>query len=128
MVEFILRHRVIILVVTVIITVMLGWNMVYLKIDSSFSTVLPKDDPDFLFNRYVEETFGESDEIILLIRSENGVFREAVIRLIDRLEMDLAAIDFIERESIISPASLYSLMFNSTLVPPLNGENSVNIL
>ena len=89
MIDYFLKHRVAILVIGIVITLLLGINVIFLKIDGSFTTVLPENDPDFLFNQYVEETFGSADEIIIFIRDTKSIYREPVIRLINDLSNDL---------------------------------------
>lgn len=102
MIRFFLRHRKSVLIIGIVFTLILGANAFFLSINGSFATVLPKDDPDFLYNRYVEETFGHSDEIIILLTDEKTIYREPVIRAIQGITNELANLDLIEKNSIFS--------------------------
>ncbi|MBN2657861.1 MAG: RND family transporter [Spirochaetales bacterium] len=102
MIRFFLRHRKAVLIIGVVSTVLLGANALFLKINGSFTTVLPKDDPDFIYNRYVEDTFGHSDEIILLLTDEKSIYSEDVIRAVKGITDDLSRLDLIASNSIFT--------------------------
>jgi len=102
MMRFFLRYRKTVLILGIISTILLGANALFLKINGSFTTVLPQDDPDFLYNRYVEETFGHSDEIIILLTDETSIYREEIIRAVEGISRDLGDLDLVESNSIFS--------------------------
>ncbi|MDA3812116.1 MAG: hypothetical protein PF518_17490 [Spirochaetaceae bacterium] len=102
MLLYILRHRIAILILGIVVTLFLGFNLKYLSIDGSFSTVLPDNDSDFLFNRYVEETFGSSDELIIFIKDKNGIYSPDSVRLIEQISRELAEIDEVDKSRIFS--------------------------
>lgn len=97
-----IKHRKTVLVIGIILTLFWAYNLTGLRIDSGFSSVLPENDPDSVFNRSVEEDFGSSDEVIVLIRSTDGIYNPAVITLIRDLSADLALINDIQGGKIIS--------------------------
>ena len=102
MTKFLLKHRILILITGLMVTLLLGINVIFLEIDGSFTTILPEVDPDFLFNRHVEKTFGSSDEIIILIKDEESIYRESVIRLINELTHELANLETVTGGSIFN--------------------------
>ncbi|MBB6479285.1 efflux RND transporter permease subunit [Spirochaeta isovalerica] len=113
MIRFFLRHRKAVLIIGIVSTVLLGANALFLKINGSFTTVLPKDDPDFLYNRYVEDTFGHSDEIILLLTDEESIYNEEVIRAVKGITEDLSELDLIESNSIFTFLTASDFDFNA---------------
>jgi len=111
-IDILIRHRKKVLFSGIILTVFWGINLINLSIDGSFSSVLPETDPDFLFNRSVEEDFGSSDEVIILIRNREGIYTKDVVELIQGFTEDLASIKDIEENKVIS------LLTVSGFIPP----------
>lgn len=102
MIGFFLRHRRFVLLAGIIITLLLGVNSVFLGINGSINTVLPENDPDFLYNRYVEDTFGHSDEIIIFITDSETIYREPVIRAVDGISRELAGLEMVDGTGVFS--------------------------
>ncbi|MBI9107653.1 MAG: RND family transporter [Spirochaetales bacterium] len=105
-IDLLIRHRKKVLFSGIIITIFWGINLINLSIDGSFSSVLPETDPDFLFNRSVEEDFGSSDEVIILIKNQEGIYTKDVIELIQGFSEGLALIKDIEESKVISLLTL----------------------
>ncbi|MBI9099633.1 MAG: MMPL family transporter, partial [Spirochaetaceae bacterium] len=102
MLQYLLKHRIPILIIGIISTILMGFNMIYLSIDGSFSSVLPKNDSDFLYNRYVEQTFGNSDELIILVKDKRTIYSERSLRLIKELSRELSLIEAVDESRIFS--------------------------
>jgi len=102
MLLLILKYRIPILITGIAITILLGFNVIYLSIDGSFTSVLPDNDSVFLYNRYVEETFGNSDELIILIKDDRGIYNEETIRLINNLSEELSALEEVDQDRLMS--------------------------
>lgn len=100
--EMLIKHRKTVLALGIALTIFWGSQLIHLSIDGSFSSVLPETDPDFLFNRSVEEDFGSSDEIIFLLRRGAGIYTRGVMELIDGITGDLARMDEVEGRKIIT--------------------------
>ncbi|MDC7228358.1 MAG: efflux RND transporter permease subunit [Spirochaetales bacterium] len=115
--EKLISHRKIVTTLAIILTLFWGLNLVNLRIDGGFTSVLPESDPDFLFNQSIEEEFGSADEIIILISNDDGIYSRETTELITGLSEALADISEIEGERIIDMVSLYG--FNS---PQQSGE------
>lgn len=105
MISFILKHRLLILICGIVITLALGINSIFLSIDGGFMSVLPTNDPDFQYNSYVEETFGDADELIILVENENGIFNDNTLTLIDSLTNELSKFPEVDEYMIISVLS-----------------------
>jgi len=102
MIIFILKHRIPVLISGIVLTLLLGFNVIYLSIDGSFSTVLPDNDSVFLYNRYVEKTFGNSDELIILIKNDRGIYNSETIQLIKDLSDELSDIEEVDKDRLMS--------------------------
>ncbi|HAK45414.1 MAG TPA: hypothetical protein DCO79_05790, partial [Spirochaeta sp.] len=100
--EKLIHRRKAVLFIGIAITVFWALNMLNIRIDGSFTTVLPETDPDFLFNRTVEEEFGSSDEVIILIQSDETVYSRETAELITVLSNKLAGYDEIDGDKIIN--------------------------
>lgn len=83
-------------------TLLLGFNVIFLSIDGSFLTLLPEQDSDFRYNRYVEETFGNSDELIILIHDERGIYNQETIGMIDSLSRELSQFQEVDKDRLLS--------------------------
>ena len=100
--KLLIKHRKTVLAAGFILTVFWAVNLFNLRIDGSFSNVLPATDPDFIFSRTVEEDFGSSDEVIILIRDKSGIYSGEVISLIEEYTLGLKEIDAIDGDRIAS--------------------------
>ena len=100
--EKLILHRKAVLLIGIFITLLWASQLIYLRIDGSFSSVLPETDPDFLFNQAVEEEFGSADELIVLIRNKSGIFTRETIELIETFSIDLAEIKAVDGSKIVN--------------------------
>ena len=100
--EKLILHRKAVLLIGIFITLLWASQLIYLRIDGSFSSVLPETDPDFLFNQAVEEEFGSADELIVLIRNKSGIFTRETIELIETFSIALAEIKAVDGSKIVN--------------------------
>lgn len=104
--EKLIRHRRAVLFIGIAITIFWAFNLINIRIDGSFTTVLPETDPDFLFNRSVEEEFGSSDEIIVLIQSRDNIYNRDTVELILDLTDELKTHSEIAGDKVINMLSI----------------------
>ena len=65
--NFLLNNRTLVIINTIVLTVIVAFGMIGLEIDSSITSVLPEDNPDFLYNQKISEIFTSSEEIIISV-------------------------------------------------------------
>ena len=104
--EKLIQHRRAVLIIGIVITLFWAANLVNIRIDGSFTSVLPETNKDFVFNRSVEAEFGSADEIIILIKDKNSVYTRETAELITELSAELAGFEAIEGDRIQSMLSV----------------------
>ena len=100
--EKLIQHRRTVLIIGIVITLFWAVNLVNIRIDGSFTSVLPETNSDFVFNRSVEAEFGSADEIIILIKDGDSVYTRETAEVITNLSRELAAYDEIDGNRIQS--------------------------
>ncbi len=93
MLKRIVRNRVVILIVLAVLTVGVTLFAFRLRIDASLTSVLPADDPDFHYNKKIEEQFGSTEEIIVLVTSQQSIFTVETLTAIEEITQTLQEID-----------------------------------
>lgn len=104
--KLLVRHRRSVLFTALMITLFFLLQLPKLRIDGSFSAVLPESDPDYRFHLSVEQEFGATEQIIVLIRREDGVFQHELIDLLLDLQGEIPKIIDVDADDIITPLSL----------------------
>ena len=87
--NFLMNNKKAVIAATVILSVLVGLGTTRLRMDSSISAVLPTEDADYLYNNQISEDFGNSQEIIILLTSENSVYTEGNLNLIQEITLYL---------------------------------------
>lgn len=106
--DFILKNRLIILLVTVLLTIFFGLQIPKLKINSDFIKSLPIDDPIANQYKYIGDEFKGTDLSIIIVEAENILTQEK-ISLIAQLTDSLRV-----TEGITSVTSLTDIMHIET--------------
>ena len=100
--NFLMNNKKAVIAATVILSVLVGLGTTRLRMDSSISAVLPTEDADYLYNNQISEDFGNSQEIIILLTSENSVYTEGNLNLIQEITLYLKDQKEIQSEGIAS--------------------------
>lgn len=108
-----IRHRTIVLLAVVIVTVMTGAGLGRLEVDTSFNSLIPSDEPERLVYQRVMDEFGSDNKTIIYIQDEDIWSPEKLSRL-DQLVRSLKQIEYVTQVE-----SLFSLR---TIEGTLQGE------
>ncbi len=100
--NFILKHRLLIIIAAVILTGGIAVNVIFLERDASITSVLPSNDPDFKYNREIEDIFGSSEEIVFSVTSEDPILSPGPVNFISVLTGKLSELPDIKADGITS--------------------------
>jgi uncharacterized protein len=130
MVKNILRNRVLILSILGAATVALGIFSVRTKIDGSITKVLADDDPVFTYNQLIEDQFGSSEEIVLLISSDLSVYDKKMLPAVDEITKRLSSVAGVRGDEALSITVLAKTLPELSSVaisPEMTGEEAEKI-
>lgn len=94
------------LALVAVITVIMGWFAVSIRVDSGVENLLPTDDPARAYYEEVKRTFGNDEATIIGVFADD-VFAPATVAKIDRLSKELAAIEGVRE--VLSIATLQGI-------------------
>ncbi len=100
--KFILRYRVLIILVSVILTLIFGFQIKNLTRDAGVSTLVATNHPDYLYWKETEDIFGATDQVVIAVSSEKGVYNAETFRFIHELTTFFEAQDEIDEDDVIS--------------------------
>ena len=106
MIEFLVRHRRLALVVIAVVTVLLGWSAVTLRIDPGVESMIPSGPGDLDRLHRFQSLFGSDEIVVLAFHSDRLFSRESLERL-DRLTRRVGALPYVARA--LSPTSVRDL-------------------
>lgn len=108
--SFILRNRILLLLVTGVLTLFMTWLATRTELSHDFAKVIPSDDKDYIDYIHFKEEFGEDGNVLIIgIESEN-FFRKDVYKGIYVLTEVLKTLEGVEQ--VISLSHLYRLERN----------------
>ena len=93
---WLLRHPIICIVATLLLTALLGSYALRIRIDSSIENILPAGDPQVRFYDDVRRTFGGDDVGVIGVRA-NDLFAQATLEKIARITDAVAKLEGVER-------------------------------
>ena len=102
MLKRIIRNRVVILIVLALLTIGVTLFAFRLRIDASLTSVLPADDPNFQYNQKIEEQFGSTEEIVVLVTSDQSIFTAKTLAGIEEITQTLRSIEGVLSEQAVS--------------------------
>lgn len=102
MVKNILKNRVLIISVLGAATIVLGLFAIRTRIDGSITKVLPEDDPVFTYNQQIEEEFGSTEEIILLVRSNSSIYGADNLFALKDITEQMSGVEGIKTQEVLS--------------------------
>ena len=101
-IEFLIRGRYPLAIITILLGSVIGWGVVHTKIDSTDRTILPEDDPYLKeVNEVVEKFPASSSALFTFIGPEGDVFNRDTLQAMEDLHDR-----FLEVESAVSVGSL----------------------
>ncbi|MGD9156202.1 MAG: hypothetical protein PVG90_11975 [Bacillota bacterium] len=74
MIKFILKYRVAIIVVALALMVFFGSQIKKMGKDVSINSMLPADNPDFIYAEKMEDLFGATDQFVIGVRFPDTVY------------------------------------------------------
>ena len=108
--RFILRNRILLLIVIGAITVFMGYKAFDIQLSYDFAKILPDDDPDFKAYERFKKTFGEDGSVMVIGIEDKNFYQLEKINDWWQLGEDIKKIDGIE--AIVSVARLYNVVKN----------------
>lgn len=102
MLKNILRNRAVIISILGAATIAFGLFTMRTRIDGSITKVLPEDDPVFAYNRKIEEQFGSTEEVILLVSSKQSVFDKHVLTAVADITETIGSIEGARKQGALS--------------------------
>lgn len=73
--NFVLRNRLVLLIVIAAITVFMGWSARNLEISYDYFRILPQDDPELKYYNDFRKRFGEDGNMIVVGTDDNKIFQ-----------------------------------------------------
>lgn len=108
--RFILRNRILLLVVIGAITVFMGYKAFDIQLSYDFAKILPAGDPDFKAYERFKKTFGEDGSVMVIGIEDKNFYQLEKINDWWQLGEDIKKIDGIE--ALVSVARLYNVVKN----------------
>ncbi len=106
MIHTIVRNRLLILLLLPLLAIPMGYNIRYLSRDAGVSSLISENHPDYLYSNFIEETFGATDQVVIGVYSEKGIFSVDAIRLINELTLFFENQEGIDEEDVFSITSV----------------------
>jgi predicted RND superfamily exporter protein len=104
--QWLLRHRIVVIVITLIITAALGVLGAGLKIVIDPAALAPQDHPLIKATNRVEQVFGSKYMVLIGITPKQGdVFQPAVLERVERITRKLETTPGVVRSSLVSLAA-----------------------
>ena len=102
--QWITRHAVLVLVVTVVITVLALSRIVdfrtgapKLLLDTSIEQMLPSDDEDVRYYQQIRKVFGSDETLLLVVRRADGVIQPDLLATLSRLTKRIEHVEGVDR-------------------------------
>jgi len=104
--NFIIRQRLLVLVMIAAITAFFGYKMLNLKISTNFNNLLPQTHPYIKIHNDFRKTFGGANFLVIMLSVKDGnIFNRATLEKVRHITYELETIPGIDRYKIISLAS-----------------------
>jgi predicted RND superfamily exporter protein len=97
------RHPLIPLAANLLVTLLLGWFALRIRVESSLSSVLPGGDPAIAYYAKVRETFGSDDVAVVGIRADD-IFADSTLAKIKRVTERIAKVKGVQSVASITNA------------------------
>jgi len=108
--RFILRNRILLLIVIGAITAFMGYKAFDIKLSYDFAKILPANDPDFIAYENFKKTFGEDGSVMVIGVEDKNFFQLQKFNDWWSLGQEIKKIDGIE--AVVSVAGIYTINKN----------------
>ncbi len=99
--RWIVRHPIAVVVANLVVTVIMGYYAVQVRISSALENVLPTNDPEIDYYSHVRATFGSDDVAVIGIRADD-LFSASTLQKIARVTDAVAKVPGVERVASIT--------------------------
>jgi len=104
--DFVIKRRLLVLVIITAITAFFGYKMLHLKISTNFNDLLPQTHPYIKMHNDFRKTFGGANFLVIMVSVKNGdIFNRQTLEKIRYLTFELETIPGIDRYKILSLSS-----------------------
>ncbi|MBU2648128.1 MMPL family transporter [bacterium] len=100
--RFIIKYRIVLIVLLVVMTIPFGFNIPRLTRDASVSSLIPESHPDYTFSGKMEEMFGAVDQVVIGISSDKGIYTADALAAIRDLTRFCENLEEIDPDDVIS--------------------------
>lgn len=108
--NFVINHRGLIFTATIVITLIFSFFIATnFEMDSSITAVLPKDDPDFVYNTEIGNVFGSSEDVYISIAADETIYSVQGLNIIKEIHQMLINIQNEANEDLLAIESITSI-------------------
>ena len=101
--QWMARRPIIPLAANVLMTLVLGWFALQIRVESSLASVLPEGDPSIAYYAKVRETFGSDDVAVVGVRADD-IFADSTLAKIERVTETLGKLKGVQSVASITNA------------------------
>jgi len=120
LVDFLIRHKTPILVITVLITAFFGWAMTGLQVDNDPAHALPNDMKQKVDIRYLREKFHSPYTMLFMCKLEEGTLQEK-LAIVDSFSTALGTVKVKDSAGVAQPGFEKIISVSSLSVPVKGG-------
>jgi len=104
--DFVIKRRLLVLIVTALITCYFGYAMRKLTISTNFNELLPQDHPYIKIHNDFRQTFGGANFLVIMVSVKEGdIFNQKTLEKIRTITNELETVPGVDRYKILSIAS-----------------------
>jgi len=86
---FCIRRPFTVFIILAALTLLLAPGLLRLEIDNSVETLMPKNDPKYIYYNHVKDIYGDNGQFIVMAVSSEKLFSHATLEAFDRLITDI---------------------------------------
>jgi predicted RND superfamily exporter protein len=102
LIKFMLKYRVAIIATVLVLTLLFGSQIKKMGKDVSINSMLPADNPDFIYADKMEDVFGAADQFVIGIRFPNTVYTAKNLTLVKELSDYMESMPQINKDDVKS--------------------------
>ncbi|MBN2602065.1 MAG: RND family transporter [Candidatus Marinimicrobia bacterium] len=105
-IDFVMQYPRIVIGFSILFTLLMGWNIPKITIDSDIISMLPEDQEIIVSINEMEEIFGGSELVIMSLKSDD-IFSEATLRKIRALSEEIEGLPIVDR--VLSITNMFKI-------------------
>ena len=113
--KFLLNNRNLFFTLLLLVTAVLGAGMLFIKVDFSFESFYPKDDPEFIYYNHFEKNFPNADNTLLIAlkspakdqKRKAEIYNREFLLQVDSLFESLGKIENVD--SVVNPVRIKTI-------------------